>query len=177
MSFRIGIGYDIHPLVEGRPLILGGVHIPHPKGLLGHSDSDALSHAISDALLGAAALGDLGTHFPDTDPHFKGASSTDLLAQVASMLRERGFQIENLDAVVVAQEPKLAPYIQTMRERIAQALGIGPDRISVKAKTSEGLESIGRGEAIAAHAVALLKRNGDQLDAPSHSAQRSLCDM
>lgn len=155
-SSRIGIGYDIHRLVEGRKLILGGVEIPFEKGLLGHSDSDVLSHAICDALLGAAALGDIGTHFPDTDPRWAGASSLDFLARAVEMLTERGYRISNIDATVIAERPKLRPHIEAMRERLASVLRIDVDRVNVKAKTGEGLESIGRGEAMAAQAVALL---------------------
>ncbi|MGA9772218.1 MAG: 2-C-methyl-D-erythritol 2,4-cyclodiphosphate synthase [Blastocatellia bacterium] len=153
---RIGIGYDIHRLVEGRKLVLGGVDIPFEKGLLGHSDSDVLTHALCDALLGAAALGDIGAHFPDTDERWKGASSLDLLARVVEMISERGYRLSNVDATVMAERPKLRPHIQGMRERLAAALKVDVDRVNVKAKTSEGLESVGRGEAMAAHAVALL---------------------
>lgn len=155
---RIGMGYDIHRLVEGRKLVLAGVDIPFEKGLLGHSDSDVLAHAICDALLGAAALGDIGTHFPDTDERWKGASSLDLLARVVEMILERGYQLANIDATVMAEQPRLRPHIQAMRERLACVLQVDVDRVSVKAKTSEGLESVGRGEAMAAHAVALLTK-------------------
>ena len=153
---RIGIGYDIHRLVEGRKLVLGGVEIPFDKGLLGHSDSDVLTHAICDALLGAAALGDIGTHFPDTDPRWAGASSLEFLAAVIELIAARGYQIGNVDATVLAERPKLKPHIQVIRERLASVLGLHLDQVSLKAKTSEGLESVGRGEAIAAQAVALL---------------------
>ena len=153
---RIGTGYDIHRLVEGRRLVLGGVEVPFEKGLLGHSDSDVLTHAITDALLGAAALGDIGTHFPDTDPRYGGASSLDLLARVVELIEERGFRVANVDAVILAERPKLAPHILAMREKLASVLKIEIERVSVKAKTNEGLEAIGRGEAMAAHAVALL---------------------
>lgn len=153
---RIGMGYDIHRLVEGRKLVLAGVEIPFEKGLLGHSDSDVLTHAVCDALLGAAALGDIGTHFPDTDERWKGASSLDLLARVVEMISERGYRLANVDATVMAERPRLRPHIQSMRERLAGVLGVDVDQVSVKAKTSEGLESVGRGEAMAAHAVALL---------------------
>lgn len=153
---RIGIGYDIHRLVEGRKLVLGGVEIPFDKGLLGHSDSDVLTHAICDALLGAAALGDIGTHFPDTDPRWAGASSLEFLATVIELIAARGYQIGNVDATVLAERPKLKPHIQVIRERLASVLGLDLDQVSLKAKTSEGLESVGRGEAIAAQAVALL---------------------
>lgn len=154
---RIGIGYDIHRLVEGRKLILGGVEIPFEKGLLGHSDSDVLSHAICDALLGAAALGDIGAHFPDTDPRWAGASSLDFLAHAIELITERGYSIANIDATVLAERPKLRPYIQAMRESLASVLRIDVDQVNVKAKTNEGLESIGRGEAMAAQAIAILK--------------------
>jgi 2-C-methyl-D-erythritol 2,4-cyclodiphosphate synthase len=153
---RIGIGYDIHRLVEGRQLLLGGVEIPFEKGLLGHSDSDVLTHAICDALLGAAALGDIGSHFPDTDPRFRGASSLDLLSHVVNLIAERGYAISNIDSTIIAEKPKLAPHIPVMRERLAAIMKIDVDQISVKAKTNEGMESIGTGEAIAAQAVALL---------------------
>jgi len=155
-SARIGMGYDIHRLVEGRKLVLAGLDIPFEKGLLGHSDSDVLTHAICDALLGAAALGDIGAHFPDTDERFKGASSLDLLARVVEMISERGYHVANVDATIMAERPRLRPHIQAMRERLAGVLQVDVDRVSVKAKTSEGLESVGRGEAMAAHAIALL---------------------
>ena len=155
-SSRIGIGYDIHRLVEGRKLILGGVEIPFEKGLLGHSDSDVLSHAICDALLGAAALGDIGTHFPDSDSRWAGASSLDFLARAVEMLTERGYRISNIDATVMAERPKLRPHVESIREHLASLLQIDVDQISVKAKTSEGLESVGRGEAMAASAIVLL---------------------
>ena len=155
-SNRIGIGYDIHRLVEGRKLVLGGVEIPFEKGLLGHSDSDVLIHAICDALLGAAALGDIGAHFPDTDPRWAGASSLDFLARVVEMLADRGYRVANLDATVMAERPKLKSYIQAIREQLASVLRVDVDQVSVKAKTKEGLESVGRGEAIVAQAVALL---------------------
>ena len=136
---RIGMGYDVHKLVEGRKLILGGVEIPYEKGLLGHSDADVLLHAIMDALLGAAALGDIGKHFPDTDPAYKGISSIRLLEHVADLLEEHQFLIENIDATIIAQRPKMRPYIDTMRENIAKALKIEADQINVKATTEEGL--------------------------------------
>jgi 2-C-methyl-D-erythritol 2,4-cyclodiphosphate synthase len=157
--FRTGAGYDIHRLVEGRPLILGGVEIPFEKGLLGHSDSDVLAHAVCDALLGAAALGDIGRHFPDSDPKWKGASSLDLLRRVVELIGERGFQVENVDAVIVTEKPKLAPYIDEMRNNLASVLEIEMERVSIKAKTNEGLDAVGRGEAMAAHAVALIVSN------------------
>ncbi len=154
--YRIGTGYDIHRLVAGRRLVLGGLEIPFEKGLLGHSDSDVLTHALCDALLGAAALGDIGTHFPDSDPRFKGASSLDLLARVVALIAERGLRVANVDAQVLAERPKLAPYIPAMRKLLADILKVDIDRVSIKAKTNEGLDSIGRGEAMAAQAVALL---------------------
>jgi 2-C-methyl-D-erythritol 2,4-cyclodiphosphate synthase len=157
-SSRIGIGYDIHRLVEGRKLILGGVEIPFEKGLLGHSDSDVLSHAICDALLGAAALGDIGTHFPDSDARWAGASSLDFLAHAVEMLTERTYRISNIDATVIAERPKLRPHIDAMRARLASVLGVGVGQVSIKAKTSEGLESVGRNEAMAAQAVVLIHR-------------------
>jgi 2-C-methyl-D-erythritol 4-phosphate cytidylyltransferase/2-C-methyl-D-erythritol 2,4-cyclodiphosphate synthase len=153
---RIGHGYDVHRLTEGRKLILGGVDIPHTVGLLGHSDADVLLHAIMDALLGAAALGDIGKHFPDTDPAYKGADSMALLRHVVSLLKEKGYQIGNIDATILAQKPKLAPYIQTMRENIADACGVSVDDINVKATTEEKLGFTGACEGIAAHAVALI---------------------
>ena len=157
-SHRIGIGYDVHRLIEGRRLILGGVEIPFEKGLMGHSDADVLTHAICDALLGAVALGDIGTHFPDSDPQFAGASSLDMLRKVVGLMAESGFLVVNIDSVILAERPKLAPYIQTIRERLGPLMSIGVDQISVKAKTGEGLESVGRGEAIVAHVVALVRR-------------------
>ena len=153
---RIGHGYDVHRLVEGRKLILGGVEIPWEKGLLGHSDADVLAHAVMDALLGAAALGDIGLHFPDTDPRWKGADSLMLLRHVAALLEEHGLRIGNIDATILAQAPKLRPHIDAMRERLAAACGIPMDRVSVKATTEEGLGFTGSGEGIAAHAVCLL---------------------
>src|SRR5689334_16234806 len=157
-SSRIGIGYDIHRLVEGRKLVLGGIEIPFDKGLLGHSDSDVLSHAICDALLGAAALGDIGTHFPDTDDQFEGISSLDMLSQIVTKLAERGFSIVNVDATIIAERPKLAPHIPSIRGKLAEVLGIDLNCVSVKAKTNEGLDAVGRAEAIAAHAVAMLSQ-------------------
>ena len=158
MQFRIGEGWDIHALVEGRKLVLGGVEIAFHKGLLGHSDADALLHAITDALLGAAALGDIGTLFPDTDVKFKGADSAVLLAEAVAQVRARGFEISNVDCTVVAQAPKLAPYPQSMRARIAQILGIAVDQVNVKAKTAEKMGPVGEGMAMEARAVALLFR-------------------
>ena len=154
---RIGHGYDVHKLVEGRALILGGVEIEYEKGLLGHSDADVLLHAISDALLGAAALGDIGAHFPDTDPQYKGADSLVLLREVCSLVRKQGFEIENIDSTILAQRPKLRPYIDEMRARISAYTNIDIDCISIKATTEEGLGFTGEGLGIAAHAVCLLK--------------------
>ncbi len=154
---RIGHGYDVHRLTEGRRLILGGVEIPFEKGLLGHSDADVLAHAVMDALLGAAALGDIGTLFPDSDPAYEGADSLALLGRVARILEENGYKVGNVDATVLAQRPKLAPHIPLMRERLAAAMGIGPEQVSVKATTEEGLGFTGAGEGMAAHAVALIE--------------------
>lgn len=151
---RIGQGYDVHRLVEGRKLIIGGVEIPNEKGLLGHSDADVLLHAIKDALLGAAALGDIGKHFPDTDERYRGASSIELLMEVNRMIMEKGYRVGNVDATIIAQKPKMAPYISKMRENIAQALGVHVDCVNVKATTTEGLGFTGTGEGIAAQAVA-----------------------
>ncbi len=153
---RIGHGYDVHRLVEERALILGGVTIPYEKGLLGHSDADVLLHAIADALLGAAAMGDIGHLFPDNDPAYKGADSRVLLRRVVEVLREKGFAIGNVDATLIAQKPKVAPYILQMREHIAADLGVAVDRVSVKATTEERLGFTGSGEGMAAHAVALI---------------------
>ncbi len=153
---RIGTGYDVHKLTEGRRLIIGGVDIPYEKGLLGHSDADVLLHAIMDALLGAAALGDIGKHFPDSDETYKGASSIELMKKVAEILSENNYVIENVDSTIIAQRPKLAPYIETMRANIAEALGISQERVSVKATTEEGLGFTGSGEGIAAQAAALI---------------------
>lgn len=155
---RIGHGYDVHKLVQGRDLILGGMKIPHHLGLLGHSDADVLLHAISDALLGALALGDIGKHFPDTDPAYKGADSLELLRHVVKLIADEGYTLGNLDATVLAQQPKLRPYIDAMRENIAGACGVDISRISVKATTEEHLGFTGREEGIAAHCVALLVR-------------------
>jgi 2-C-methyl-D-erythritol 2,4-cyclodiphosphate synthase len=158
---RIGEGWDTHALVVGRPLILGGVTIPHSHGLLGHSDADALLHAITDAILGAAALGDIGRHFPDTDAAFKGADSLALLAEAARRARAAGYEIGNIDSTIVAQAPKMAPHIPAMVERIAQALGVAASQVNVKAKTAEKMGPVGRGEAIEARAVALLLGKAD----------------
>ena len=155
-NLRIGEGWDIHQLVIGRPLVLGGVTVPHTHGLLGHSDADALLHAITDALLGAAGLGDIGRHFPDTDPAFKGADSVRLLQAAAERVAAAGFGIVNIDSTIVAQAPKLAPHIPAMRERIAAALGLEPGAVNVKAKTAEKMGPVGEGRAIEARAVCLL---------------------
>lgn len=156
MNIRIGHGYDVHKLIEGRELIIGGVNIPHHLGLLGHSDADVLLHAVSDALLGSLSLGDIGKHFPDTDEQYKGADSLELLACVYELIKERGYEIGNVDATVLAQEPKLAPYIPQMRLNIARALETELDNISVKATTEEGLGFTGEKKGIAAHAVCLV---------------------
>jgi 2-C-methyl-D-erythritol 2,4-cyclodiphosphate synthase len=153
---RIGIGYDVHALVEGRPLVIGGVTVPHPRGLAGHSDADVLLHAIGDALLGALALGDLGAHFPDTDPRWKGADSRALLRHVAALVRTRGYGVGNVDATVIAQAPKLAPFIAAMRDNVAADLGCDVACVSIKATTTERLGFAGRGEGIAAEAVVLV---------------------
>ncbi|WP_185245368.1 2-C-methyl-D-erythritol 2,4-cyclodiphosphate synthase [Citrifermentans bremense] len=155
---RIGHGYDVHRLVEGRKLILGGVDVPYAKGLLGHSDADVLLHAISDAILGAIGEGDIGRHFPDTDPAYKGADSIKLLQHVMGLADAKGYRIGNVDATVVAQRPKLAPFILQMRQNIARALATEDDRVNVKATTTEELGFAGRGEGIAAYGVALLER-------------------
>ncbi|WP_346014041.1 2-C-methyl-D-erythritol 2,4-cyclodiphosphate synthase [Pseudoflavonifractor capillosus] len=156
MTMRIGHGYDVHRLVEGRKLILGGVEVPHTLGLLGHSDADVLTHAVMDALLGAAALGDIGRHFPDTDPAYAGADSLKLLDHVVELLEEKGYQVGNVDATILAQKPKLAPYIEKMRDNLAARMKVEPDQVNVKATTEEKLGFTGAEEGIAAHAVALL---------------------
>lgn len=153
---RVGSGFDVHQLVEGRKLILGGVEIPFEKGLLGHSDADVLLHAIKDALLGAAALGDIGRHFPDSDERYRGISSLELLRKVKTKLDENGFQVNNLDATIIAQAPRMSPFIEAMRENIAQTLGIPLEDINIKATTTEKLGFTGRGEGIAAQAVATI---------------------
>jgi 2-C-methyl-D-erythritol 2,4-cyclodiphosphate synthase len=166
MNIRIGNGYDIHRLVLGRPLILGGVKLEHELGLLGHSDADVLTHAIMDAMLGALSLGDIGYYFPPTDPQWAGADSIELLKQVNNLISDRGWQIGNLDTVVVAERPKLKPYIQDIRDRLAQALQLLPEQIGVKATTNERLDATGREEGICAYAVVLLH----QLTPPSSPA-------
>lgn len=155
---RIGHGYDVHRLVLERKLILGGVEVPYEKGLLGHSDADVLTHAVMDALLGAAGLGDIGKHFPDTDPAYAGADSMKLLEHVAGLLRARGWQVSNVDATILAQRPKLAPYIPAMRRALAGHLGLEEEQVNVKATTEEGLGFTGSGEGMAAHAVCLLEK-------------------
>ena len=154
---RIGHGYDVHRLVEGRPLILGGVNIPYEKGLLGHSDADVLLHAVSDALLGAAGLGDIGEHFPDTDPQYKGADSLELLRVVVSRVRAKGYWVSNIDVTMIAQKPKLRPHIEAMEQNIAATVGIPADRVNVKATTEEQLGFTGTGEGMRCHAVCLLE--------------------
>ena len=158
MQLRIGNGYDIHRLVSGRPLILGGIRLDHPLGLDGHSDADVLVHALMDALLGALSLGDIGRHFPPEDPRWKGADSLQLLERVMELVRARGWQVVNVDAVVVAEQPKLKPHSEAMRAAIAARLAVEPDQVGVKATTNEGLGPTGRQEGIACHAVALLQK-------------------
>lgn len=155
---RVGMGYDVHRLTEGRKLILGGVEIPFEKGLLGHSDADVIVHAIMDALLGAAALGDIGKHFPDTDPKYEGASSIRLLEHVGELLDENGYIIENIDATIIAQKPKMRPHIDQMRENIARALNIEADQVNVKATTEEGLGFTGTGEGISSQAICAIEK-------------------
>ncbi len=155
---RVGLGYDVHRLVEGRDLILGGVNIPYEKGLLGHSDADVLVHAIMDALLGATVLGDIGKHFPDTDPAYKGADSLKLLKCVGQLLEEHLYVIENIDATIIAQRPKMAPYIQTMRENVASVLEIEVDQVNIKATTEEGLGFTGAGEGISSQAICAIEK-------------------
>ncbi len=159
MTLRIGNGYDVHRLVSGRDLILGGIKIDHETGLLGHSDADVLTHAIMDAMLGALSLGDIGHYFPPTDPQWAGADSLVLLAQVHRLIQEKGWQIGNIDSVVVAERPKLKPHIEAMRSRLATVLNLPPDRVGVKATTNEKLDAVGREEAIAAHAIVLLEQS------------------
>ena len=155
-SVRCGIGYDLHRLVEGRPLVVGGITVPFDKGPAGHSDGDVLAHALCDALLGAAGLGDIGRHFPDSDPKWKGANSLMFLAHARKLLEDKCFKIAYVDAVVITEKPKLGPHFPQMREVLARSLGVSPETIHLKAKTNEGLDAIGRGEAIAAHVVATL---------------------
>ena len=157
--FRIGIGFDAHALVEGRPLVIGGVNIPHSKGLLGHSDADVLVHAVMDAILGALALGDIGEHFPDTEDEFQGADSIELLSRVQKMIEEKGYCCENLDSIIIAEKPKLKSYLREMRENLASVLKINIDQLSIKATTTEHMGFTGREEGIAAQAIVLLKSN------------------
>ena len=157
MSLRIGEGWDVHALVPGRKLILGGIEIAHAAGLLGHSDADVLLHAVTDAVLGAAGLGDIGRHFPDTDPQFKGADSKLLLAQAMRRVRDKGWELVNIDSTIIAQAPKLAPHMPAIQASVAQALGVSPDQVNVKAKTAEKLGPVGMGQSIEARAVALLR--------------------
>lgn len=157
--FRTGIGFDAHALVEGRPLVIGGVNIPHSRGLLGHSDADVLAHAVMDAILGALALGDIGEHFPDTEDEFEGANSLELLSRVQKMIEDKGYCCENLDSIIIAEKPKLKPYIGEMRENIASVLKISVDLLSIKATTTEHMGFTGREEGIAAQAIVLLKSN------------------
>jgi 2-C-methyl-D-erythritol 2,4-cyclodiphosphate synthase len=158
LSYRIGEGWDVHALVPGRPLVLGGVHIPHSAGLLGHSDADALLHAVTDAVLGAAGLGDIGRHFPDTDVQFKGADSSVLLTEAMRRVRAAGYELVNVDSTVIAQAPKLAPFMDAMNASLAKALGVTVDQVNVKAKTAEKLGPVGMGQSIEARAVALLAK-------------------
>lgn len=159
LPFRIGSGYDVHRIAKGRPLILGGIEIPFHQGLIGHSDADVLSHALGDALLGAVGLGDLGRHFPDSDPQYKGIFSLKLLEKIYSLVHQKGYQIGNVDTTIVAQEPKLAPYVEKMRTALASVLQVSIDQISIKATTTEGLGFAGRQEGIAAYAAVLLVKN------------------
>jgi len=158
MNFRIGEGWDVHALVPGRKLILGGIEIPHTSGLLGHSDADVLLHAITDAVLGAAGLGDIGRHFPDTDAQFKGADSSVLLTEAMRRVRERGWELVNVDSTIVAQAPKLAPHMAAINASVAQALGVATDQVNVKAKTAEKLGPVGMGQSMEARAMALLHK-------------------
>jgi len=158
MKFRIGLGYDVHQFADGRKLILGGLEIPYDRGLKGHSDADVLLHAIADAFLGAASLGDIGTHFPDTDPRFKDADSSVLLQQVIKLIASEGYEVGNVDATIVAEEPKMSPHIPSMRERISELLECEPGDVSIKATTHEKMGAIGRLEGIAVHSVVLIKR-------------------
>jgi 2-C-methyl-D-erythritol 2,4-cyclodiphosphate synthase len=157
MGLRVGLGYDVHPFVAGRPLVLGGVGIEHGAGLAGHSDADAVCHALADALLGALALGDLGRHFPDSDARWRGADSVDLLRRVVALLAERGARLVNADVTVVAEQPRLAPHVEAMRDRLAPALGVERGRVSIKATRPEGLGALGQGRGLAAMAVALVE--------------------
>jgi 2-C-methyl-D-erythritol 2,4-cyclodiphosphate synthase len=155
---RIGIGYDLHPLVDGHPLILGGVTIPHDKGLQGHSDADVLIHAVCNALLGALGKGDLGSHYPNSDPRYRNYPSTKFLEEIAGLVQKEGFRIANIDSVIIAQEPRLSPFMDRMQERIAKVLGLDKDQVGIKAATPEGIGSLGQGDGIAAQAVCLIER-------------------
>jgi 2-C-methyl-D-erythritol 4-phosphate cytidylyltransferase/2-C-methyl-D-erythritol 2,4-cyclodiphosphate synthase len=155
---RVGTGYDLHRLVPGRPLVLGGIAVPSERGAFGHSDADVVCHSATDAILGAAALGDIGRHFPDTDARWKDASSLDLLSRAVALVRGAGFDVENVDVTVVLESPKIKPHVDAMRTAVAAAIGIATDLVSIKGKTNEGVDAVGRGEAIAAHAVAFLRR-------------------
>ena len=159
MSFRCGIGYDLHRLAEGRKLIIGGIEVPFDKGPVGHSDGDVVAHALCDALLGAAGLGDIGTHFPDSDPKWKGANSLLFLEHARKLLDEKQFRIAHMDVVVILERPKLGPHFPKMREALAKSLGVATDKIHLKAKTNEGVDAVGRGEAIACHAVATVSQH------------------
>ena len=161
MDYRIGIGYDIHRLVAGRKLFIGGLEIPYIKGLLGHSDGDVLLHAICDALLGAVAEGDIGQHFPDSEPRYTGIASAELLIKVYEMVKNKGYEVNNIDTVVIAQEPALADFKSAIRQSIAKILGIKPDHVSIKAKTNEGLGEVGRKEAIVSYAVVMISKMSD----------------
>lgn len=161
-EMRVGVGYDAHAFAEGRPLVLGGVNVPYDRGLAGHSDADVLAHALMDAIVGALREGDIGGLFPDTDPAFAGISSLELLRRVAGLVRAQGFRLVDADTVLVMQEPKVAPYREEMRARLSEALGVEPDRVGVKATTTEGLGFEGRGEGAAAHAVVMLERTGSR---------------
>lgn len=158
MNFRIGEGWDVHALVPGRKLMLGGVNVPHTAGLLGHSDADVLLHTITDAVLGAAGLGDIGRHFPDTDPQFKGVDSSVLLAEAMRRVRQQGWELVNVDSTIVAQAPKLAPHMSDIQAGVAKALGVAPDQVNVKAKTAEKLGPVGQGQSMEARAVVLLRK-------------------
>lgn len=173
---RIGMGYDVHKLVEDRKLIIGGVEIPYEKGLLGHSDADVLLHAIMDALLGAATLGDIGKHFPDTDERYRGISSIKLMEHVGELIAKSGYVIGNIDATIIAQRPKMAPYREIMRENIAKALNISIDRVSIKATTEEGLGFTGRSEGISSQAIALLENVENHIYDPMMMANVSGCE-
>ena len=160
-TFRVGTGYDVHRLVAGRPLVLGGVTVPSERGALGHSDADVVCHSATDAILGAACLGDIGRHFPDSDARWKDASSLDLLQQAATMTKEQGFEIVNVDVTVILETPRIRTHVDAMRAAVAQAVGLGVGSVGIKGKTNEGMDAIGRGEAIAAHAVALVRAISD----------------